>query len=95
MKRFRRSELRGGLTLHTWLWRWAYVHHIGDRDLGLATGDFVTVGGWPYVVTGLHRIRYHDGRAVTVIALMRFRWTEALLLALPLLALIALLIVGR
>lgn len=84
MKIFGRQELRGGMTLQTRWWRWGWIHL--ERDSGLEIGNIVVVGYSPYVVTCIRYIRYHDGRMMIVISVMRFRWAETSLAAVALIA---------
>ena len=76
MMRFKLSDLRGGITLSTFLWRWGYLHQRGGPDVEI--GEVVFVGPWLFWVTRIHYVTYRDGSVYAVVSLMRFRWLECI-----------------
>lgn len=74
MKRFNRSDLRGGMTLYNSIWRWGYIH--APTDPQVEQGEFVLVGRFIYWVSQVHYLRYAGGDVMIVVSLWRFRWLE-------------------
>lgn len=74
MKRFHRSQLRGGMTLYTRIWRWGYIHC--EKEPEVEQGQFVLVGLCIYWVSHVQYLRYAGGDVMIVVSLWRFRWLE-------------------